>query len=160
MNFAPFLFLSFAKLQSSCTFDTTVFFKPFFLQLHTRSQTPFTPPRTTQRFWMWLSSRDWWQRAVDGGWRENFWMSRRSCFLKEKKKSAVLERNMRPQDEIVFPLEMQCVSRNCCNTSSLWMCPSNTSIYQLNRWKMLNAIWKIQPEHSVYMTCITLWTLS
>lgn len=54
------------------------------------------PPRTTQRFWMRMRSRDWWERAVlrefsDREWRRNKLLSRRS--FKKKKMCAITERN-------------------------------------------------------------------
>lgn len=61
-------------------FRIIMFFRPFFWEPCMRSKPPITPPRSTQRFWIQMHSRDWWKRVVlkecsDGKWSEDFWMS-------------------------------------------------------------------------------------
>lgn len=75
-------------------FRIIMFFRPFFWEPCMRSKPPIMPPRSTQRFWIQMYSRDWWKRVVlkecsDGKWSEDFWMSHWSL----KKMCATMEEN-------------------------------------------------------------------
>lgn len=66
LHFSGFsvVLLLLCTLIATPAFANTVFSQPFFLRLCMTSDPPLMLPRTTQSFWMWVRSGDWWERAV------------------------------------------------------------------------------------------------